>query len=67
MNTTKEPPYLIPKKRVTVTTRAYNPNYGDGRLCGHCAHPYIRHFDPYEDYSPVGCKYCECHTFKDAK
>lgn len=26
-------------------------------LC-QCGHQYDRHFDPNEDYAPVGCKYC---------
>ena len=28
-----------------------------------CGHPYHRHFDSYENWSPVGCKYCPCRTF----
>lgn len=46
--------------------RAYNPEYGSDRLCA-CGHPYYRHFDTYEDMEPVGCKYCRCYTFKEAK
>ena len=55
-------PYMI-----TVETRigrAFNPAYGDDRIC-ECGHPYYRHFDTYEDMLPVGCKYCECGTFKE--
>jgi hypothetical protein len=37
--------------------RAYDPNFGDDRLCT-CGHPYYRHFDTYEDMYPIGCKYC---------
>lgn len=44
------------------TTRNYNPDYGDDRICK-CGHPYYRHFDTYEGMSPVGCKYCGCYTF----
>lgn len=29
-----------------------------------CGHPYHRHFDSYENMAPVGCKYCNCSTFK---
>lgn len=28
-----------------------------------CGHPYYRHFDTYEEMSPVGCKYCPCPRF----
>ena len=35
----------------------YDPSFGDERRCK-CGHPYYRHFDTYEDMSPVGCKYC---------
>ena len=35
----------------------YDPNYGDEVPC-ECGHPYRRHFDTYEEMSPVGCKYC---------
>ncbi|MDB4278021.1 hypothetical protein N9917_00165 [Deltaproteobacteria bacterium] len=56
---------------ITVTAepeekRAYNPEYGSDRLCG-CGHVYYRHFDTYEGMEPVGCKYCQCYEFKEAK
>src|SRR5271166_3913160 len=35
----------------------YDPNFGDDVLC-ECGHIYYRHFDTYEEMSPVGCKYC---------
>ena len=35
----------------------YDPTFGDDVLC-ECGHPYYRHFDSYEEMSPVGCKYC---------
>jgi hypothetical protein len=60
MNTEK--PYN--KKRVTVTTLLYNPNYGDNREC-ECGHSYYRHFDSYEQMDAVGCKYCGCSHFKE--
>lgn len=60
-------PYIVTKKRVVVVEeRKYNPNYGDDRTCK-CGHPYYRHFDTYEDMSPVGCKYCQCRTFIEIK
>lgn len=40
----------------------YDPEYGDDKECL-CGHAYYRHFDSYEDMSPVGCKYCRCYTF----
>lgn len=47
-------------------TAKYNPHYGDSRTC-QCGHPYHRHFDSYEDYDAVGCKYCQCATFVEKK
>lgn len=44
----------------------YNPNFGDDRLCK-CGHTYYRHFDSYEDMEAVGCKYCQCFHFEDAR
>ena len=35
----------------------YNPSIGSETLCL-CGHTYYRHFDPYENMAPVGCKYC---------
>lgn len=55
-------PYLY-KSRIRIEKK-YNPNYGDDRICK-CGHPYYRHFDPYEDNNPVGCKYCQCGTFRE--
>lgn len=45
-----------------IEVQSYNPEYGDNREC-ECGHPYHRHFDSYEDMSPVGCKYCGCYEF----
>lgn len=42
----------------------YDPDFGDDKLCV-CEHEYHRHFDSYENMSPVGCKYCQCEKFKD--
>ena len=53
-------PYLT----TMVEKRAYNPDYGDDRIC-ECGHPYYRHFDTYEEMDPVGCKYCGCYEFKE--
>lgn len=57
-----EKPY-IEERKVTILHK-YNPNYGDDRLCK-CGHPYYRHFDSYDENRPVGCKYCQCHTFEE--
>lgn len=40
----------------------YDPTFGDDKLC-FCGHTYRRHFDTYDDMSPVGCKYC--HGFEE--
>lgn len=42
----------------------YDPDFGDNRIC-ECGHPYHRHFDSYENWAPVGCKYCGCYAFKE--
>lgn len=43
----------------------YDKDFGDNRDC-ECGHPYYRHFDTYENMSPVGCKYCgwRCEGFR---
>lgn len=60
-----ENPYLVTTKTVVQTTYAYRADYGDDRICK-CGHAYYRHFDTYEQMSPVGCKYCACHLFVEA-
>lgn len=49
--------------RIPVTGEPYDPEFGDAELCK-CGHTYYRHFDPYENMSPVGCKYCICRRFE---
>jgi len=62
----EEQPY-IEKIEVNVEKISlYNPKYGDERVC-QCGHPYRRHFDPYEHNEAVGCKYCDCMEFVEAK
>jgi len=46
--------------------KSFNPKYNEDAKC-ECGHAYYRHFDPYENYDPVGCKYCGCYHFKLAK
>ena len=41
----------------------YDEKYGDDKLC-ECGHKYFRHFDPFKDMTPVGCKYCECDHYR---
>jgi hypothetical protein len=40
----------------------YDSSFGDNRVC-ECGHPYYRHFDTYDQMSPIGCKYCRCYAF----
>ena len=55
-------PYLRTKVMVERTELRMNPDFPDDAKCD-CGHPYHRHFDAYEDWAPVGCKYCECGTW----
>lgn len=57
-------PYLRRVITRRIEQSGYNPNYGDARECK-CKHLYYRHFDAYENNQPVGCKYCDCHIFKE--
>jgi len=59
-----EPVYL--EKFKIKRIQAYNPKYGDDRIC-ECGHSYYRHFDPFENMRNVGCKYCGCFEFKERK
>ncbi len=61
-----EKPYIKRVRIIKRVVKLYNPRYGDNRVC-ECGHPYYRHFDTYEDMSPVGCKYCRCYKFKEKK
>lgn len=49
-----------------MSTKPYDPNFGDDKECK-CGHVYYRHFDTYENMKPVGCKYCGCYTFEEKK
>lgn len=44
--------------------RLWNPAHDQEAEC-ECGHSYYRHFDSYDGMEPVGCKYCECWTFKE--
>lgn len=57
-------PYML--ETLTIQKKKYNASYGDGRICK-CGHKYYRHFDTYEHMEPIGCKYCQCSEFVEAK
>lgn len=59
----KDGPYLMESVQRTLLRRRMNPLYNADAVCK-CGHPYHRHFDPYENNSPVGCKYCACRVFE---
>lgn len=65
--TKEEQPYLV---TIDIDRDLkYNPKYGDDRICK-CGHTYDRHFDSFDSYDEmeaVGCKYCRCNTFEEAK
>jgi len=47
----------MPAELILNAPMGFDPKFGDTKLCL-CGHPYYRHFDTYDDMSPVGCKYC---------
>jgi len=55
----KTSPYLRTKVMIKRTELRMNPDFPDDARCD-CGHAYYRHFDSYENWEPVGCKYCEC-------
>lgn len=55
-------PYLLRSIQRVVLEHKWNPQYNEDSVCK-CGHPYHRHFDPYQDMEPVGCKYCSCFIF----
>lgn len=59
-----ENPYL--EKTFTVTSKQYNPNYGDDRIC-ECDHRYIKHFELLDIPIPSPCKLCGCESFNEKK
>lgn len=54
-------PYLSKYEFNEIKT--INPDYPVYAIC-ECGHEYYRHFDPYEDWAAVGCKYCRCDDFR---
>jgi hypothetical protein len=50
----------MPAEVILDAPLGYDPKFGDEKLCL-CGHEYRRHFDPFEDYYPVGCKYCHAY------
>jgi len=61
----KHATFILCDDCVRYGVRKYDPMHDQEALC-ECGHTYHRHFDPFEDYAPVGCKYCdgECERFK---
>lgn len=55
----KAGPYLRTKVMIERTELRMNPDFPDDATCD-CGHSYYRHFDGYENWDPVGCKYCQC-------
>ena len=66
MEQNPQSPYIVKRRVQIVTEYLYNPAYGDQKLC-ECGHKYVKHFDPYEDWHAVGCKFCVCDHFKPIK
>lgn len=56
-------PYITSCINMVLVARRHNKGYNQDTECK-CGHPYYRHFDTYENMSPVGCKYCECFVFE---
>jgi hypothetical protein len=46
----------------SIDPEPYDQHYGDDRKC-ECGHAYYRHYDSYDEMSPIGCKYCKCDVF----
>lgn len=67
--TDKKAPYLEYEYEITVKgkIKKYNPEYGDDKICARCGHTYEKHFDSWENYYPIGCKYCDCEEFVEKK
>jgi hypothetical protein len=58
-----ESPYIYKEETTIREIRCYNPKYGQNTACV-CGHAYHRHFDWMEEDAAVGCKYCDCYTFR---
>lgn len=58
----KDGPYLKTVLDIRRTVLKMNPNFPDDASCD-CGHAYYRHFDGYENWAAVGCKYCRCSTW----
>lgn len=56
-------PYVVVRTTVERTECFWNEAFDQDAIC-ECGDPYYRHFDTYEKMSPVGCKYCDCYTFR---
>ena len=55
-------PYKIYDVVIRKKMMTHNADYPSDNVCL-CGHLYNRHFDSYEDWEAVGCKYCGCNHF----
>lgn len=62
LNTDDRGPYKVYDVIIRKRVFAFNEHYPQDNRCI-CGHLYHRHFDSYEDWAPVGCKYCGCREF----
>ena len=60
----KQSPYILQDR--IVIERYYNPKYGDSRMC-YCGHTYKDHFGSTDNMKAIGCFYCDCYTFMEAR
>ena len=58
------PKYIIENlsKDINKKCNSHYNQKNDGKMC-ECGHTYYRHFDPHENMSFTGCKYCGCQEF----
>lgn len=59
MPSAKDDPYVITKVIIEREERRMNKDFPQDAKCD-CGHSYYRHFDGYENWAAVGCKYCTC-------
>lgn len=62
LNVDDSGPYKVYDVVIRQKLFTYNSQYPENNRCL-CGHAYYRHFDPYENWDAVGCKYCACKHF----